>query len=229
MNVRISQTEKVKIMNSVDLYAVMQKILLRDRKIDRGKEHFWVIGLASNNRILYIELVGLGTVNAVLVDPMDIFSIALQKRTVKVVLVHNHPSGELRPSREDKDITDRMLQVGYFLGIPVIEHLIISEEGYYSFVDSGLLEELSFSKKYVLAYKEQEKLKAEAQALGEKLGEAKGLQKGREAEKLSVALAMKAEGMEAAAIARITGLSLAKVKGLKAPKRSSKASVSKVK
>lgn len=228
MNVRISQAEKVKIMNSVDLYAVMQKILLRDRKIDRGKEHFWVIGLANNNRILYIELVGLGTVNAVLVDPMDIFSIALQKRTVKVVLVHNHPSGELRPSREDKDITDRMLQVGYFLGIPVIEHLVISEEGYYSFVDSGLLEELSFSKKYVLAYKEQEKLKAEAQALGEKLGEAKGLQKGLQAGEAqgreAVALALKVKGIEAGVIAEVTGLSVAKVKGLKAAAKPRKGS-----
>lgn len=206
MNVRISQAEKVKIMNSVDLYAVMQKILLRDRKIDRGKEHFWVIGLAADHRILYIELVGLGTMREVVVDPMEVFSIALQKRCAKVVLVHNHPSGELRPSRPDQDITDRMLQVGSFLGVPVIEHLVISEEGYYSFAHSGLLEELSFSKRYVLAYKEQEELLVKAKSVGN--------EEGREA----VALAMKAEGIAAEAIARITGLSVAKVKGLKVPK-----------
>lgn len=215
MKVRLSKQDQIRILNSEDLYAVMQKILLRDRKIDRGKEHFWVIGLAADHRILYIELVGLGTMREVVVDPMEVFSIALQKRCAKVVLVHNHPSGELRPSRADQDITDRMLQVGSFLGVPVIEHLIISEEGYYSFAHSGLLEELSFSKRYVLAYKEQEQLLAKAKALGEKVGEERGEAKGREA----VALAMKAEGIAAEAIARITGLSVAKVKGLKVPKK----------
>lgn len=230
MNVRISQAEKVKVMNSTDLYAVMQKILLRDRKIDRGKEHFWVVGLATNNRILYIELVGLGTLREVKVDPMDIFSIALQKRTAQVVLVHNHPSGELQPSKADLDITDRMLQVGFFLHIPVVEHLVISEEGYFSFVDKGLLAVLQDSRRYVIPYKEKERLAAEAKALGEKVGVAKGRKaglkvgkveglkvgelKGREAERLQVALAMQAEGLPAAVIVKVTGLTLAQVKGL---------------
>lgn len=236
MKVRLSKQDQIKVLNSEGLYTVMQKVLLRDRKIDRGKEHFWVIGLANNNRIGYIELVGLGTMREVLVDPMEVFSIALQKRSAKVVLVHNHPSGELRPSREDKDITDRMLQVGALVGVPVTEHLIISEEGYYSFVNSGLLEELSFSKRYILAYKEQEQLLAKAKALGEKVGEAKGLKagevKGRETRSVEVALALKAQGIAVGVIAQATGLSVAKVKGLKVPaaeRTASKSTVSRSK
>ena len=65
-------------------------------------------------------------------------------------MVHNHPGGTMEPSLEDQDITDRMYQVGLFLDLPVIDHLIIDEEKYYSFVDSGLLRKMSKSKKYVL-------------------------------------------------------------------------------
>jgi DNA repair protein RadC len=73
----------------------MQQILLREDKIDQNREHFWVIGLANNNRILFIELVSLGTVNRTLVEPMEVYSLALQKRAVKIILCHNHPSGIL--------------------------------------------------------------------------------------------------------------------------------------
>lgn len=92
MHVKIPTDKKSKILNSGDLFGVMQRVLLRERKIDRNKEHFWVIGLANNNTMLYIELISLGMVNRVPVEPMEVFSIALQKRTVKMVLVHNHPS-----------------------------------------------------------------------------------------------------------------------------------------
>ena len=114
MNVKLTASEKIRILNSTDIYDVMQKVLMRENKIDRNKEHFWIIGLANNNKILYIELISLGTIKSTLVEPMEVFSIALQKRSVKVILVHNHPSGELLPSEQDKDLTDRLQQIGFF-------------------------------------------------------------------------------------------------------------------
>ena len=69
-------------------------------------------------------------------------ALPLQKRAVSIILCHNHPSGELRPSDEDKDITDRLIQVGIIVDLKVIDHLIIYNKSYLSFKDIGLLQEL---------------------------------------------------------------------------------------
>ncbi|NQY01480.1 MAG: JAB domain-containing protein, partial [Flavobacteriaceae bacterium] len=147
MNIKLTEAERIKILNSDDLYGIMQKILLREQKIDQNREHFWVIGLENNNRILFIELISLGTVNKTFAEPMEVFSLALQKRAVSIILCHNHPSGELKPSNEDKDITDRLIQVGIIVDLKVIDHLIISNKSYLSFKDIGLLQELEKSTK----------------------------------------------------------------------------------
>ena len=207
MKVRITAKE-IKILNSKDLYAVMQKVLLRENKIDRDKEHFWIIGLAQNNTILYIELIALGTVKSVPVEPMEVFSIALQKRTVQIMMVHNHPSGELHPSADDRDITDRMIQVGEFLQIPVLDHLIITEKGYLSFSDTGLMDLLKKDSRYVLPYKEQERLLKAAERIGES--------RGRKAREREMARVLLAKGIKAEVIAEASGLKLAEVKKLKA-------------
>lgn len=207
MQVKLSPSEKIKVINSDDIYSVMQRILLRENKIDRNKEHFWIIGLSVTNKILYIELISLGTVTATLVEPMEVFSIALQKRSVNVMLIHNHPSGELNPSEADKDLTDRLQQIGLFLEVPVLDHLIITEKSYYSFADSGLLKELSYSKRYVLPYKEQERL------LKEKLEEGKA-EKAKE-----VAKEMKSKNVAIDMIASFTGLSEAEIKKLRTPRK----------
>lgn len=98
MNVKLSTEQKIKVLNCEDLVRIMQQILMRENKIGRNKEHFWIVCLANNNRILMIELISLGTVNSTLVEPMEVFSFALQKRAVQIILVHNHPSGETEPS-----------------------------------------------------------------------------------------------------------------------------------
>ena len=206
MNVKLTAAQKIKILNSADIYSIMQRVLLRENKIGRNKEHFWIIGLAQNNKILYIELISLGTINATLVEPMEVFSIALQKRTVQIILVHNHPSGELKASTGDKNITDHLIQVGKFLKIPVIDHLIISETYYYSFADSGLLEELSESKKYVIPYLEIARIKEEAKEIGKK-------ERNKE-----MAKALKQKGMAIKTIATITHLSEEEIKELKVTK-----------
>ncbi len=97
MNIKLTDKHKIKVKESDDIFEVMRHILLRDNKIDREKEHFWLICMANNNLIVNIELVSLGSVNAVTVKHMNVFRVAVLKGAVKVILCHNHPSGEMKP------------------------------------------------------------------------------------------------------------------------------------
>ncbi|MDF2455095.1 MAG: repair protein [Cytophagaceae bacterium] len=202
MNVRLTEAQKIKILNSDDLYSVMQQVLLRENKIDRNKEHFWIVCLSTSNQILMIELVSLGSVNATIVDPMEVFSFALQKRAVKLILVHNHPSGELTPSASDKEMTDRMLAIGKFIQLPVIDHLIISETYYYSFVDSGLLEEIERTSTYDLSFSQISSLKEELNTIENRKAEA-------------IAKSMLSDGHAIEVVAKHTGLTVGQVEKLK--------------
>lgn len=127
MDINLTEAERIKVLNSKDLFGIMQRVLLQENKIDQNREHFWVVGLQTNNRILFIELVSMGSVNQTIAEPMEVFSLALQKRAVKIVLVHNHPSGELKPFNNHKELMDRIIQVGLIVNTPVIDHLIITD------------------------------------------------------------------------------------------------------
>jgi len=207
MNIELTEAEKIKILNSDDLYGIMQKILLREQKIDQNREHFWVIGLENNHRILFIELVSLGTVNQTLVKPMEVFSLALQKRAVKIILCHNHPSGELKPSEADKDITNKLIQVGLIVNTPVIDHLIISTKSFISFVDLELMDVLRRSTKYVPPYQLAEKIRKEATAIARKTRD------------IEIAKELKRRDMPVESIAEITGLTIDEITKLRVRKR----------
>lgn len=152
MNVKITDKDKISVTNPDELYEIMRRILLRDNKIDREKEHFWMIGLNMANIILYIELVSMGSVKATQVEPMNVFRVAVLKGATSVIALHNHPSGSLTPSEEDKDATDRLIQVGRILDIQLTDHLIITTEKYMSFLNTGLMAQLEKSLKYVPPY-----------------------------------------------------------------------------
>lgn len=203
MTIKLTKSEKIKVLNSDDLYKIMQKILLRENEIDQNREHFWVIGLENNNRILFIELISLGSVNKTIAEPMEVFSFALQKRAVQIMLVHNHPTGELKPSAADKDITDRLIQVGIIVDVKVIDHLIISTKSYLSFADIGLLEELEQSTKYVPNYVLEQRIKKELIEVTE------------QKRNIEIAKELKRRGTSDIDIAGITGLSIEEVKKLK--------------
>ncbi len=207
MRVKLTKAQRIRVLNSVDVYRVMQQILLRENKIDRSKEHFWVVCLSNSNKILLIELVSLGTMKKSLVDPTEVFSFALQKRATRLIMVHNHPGGTTAPSPDDTDITDRMYQVGLFLDLPVLDHLIITERKFYSFKDSGLLAELAKSEKYVLKYKKEEKRLKE---LGRKEGEKRGALK----KAVEMAKAMKKKGYDMKEIADVSKLSIKQIEKL---------------
>lgn len=207
MNIRLKEQDKIRVSTASDVFGIMQRILLRESKRSRNKEHFWTISLDNSHRIINIELVSLGTVNKTLVDPVEVLSIPLQKRAVKLIFVHNHPSGQLDPSEEDKDITDNLIQAAQLMHLEVIEHLIISEESYYSFALTGLLEELRASLKYVPPFilkKRQEEIFLKQAEKNVKKAQAR-----------EIARNLKSEGVDPDTIARVTGLSKASIANLK--------------
>ncbi|WP_029906772.1 JAB domain-containing protein [Prevotella sp. 10(H)] len=165
MNIKLTERDKIRINDANDLYDIMQRILLRENKIDREKEHFWIVGMNQALVILYIELVSMGSVKSTLVEPMNVFRVAILKGATRVIAVHNHPSGNMKPSEEDKQCTDRLIQVGKIIDIQVEDHMIISPKTYISFKNMGLMEELEKSLKYVPTYQLIEKIRNEERTI----------------------------------------------------------------
>ena len=217
MNITLTDKEKIKIMNSDDLFKIMQNILLREQRVDQDREHFWTVSLNTANVIMNIELVSMGNVFSTGVLPMEVFSIPLQKRAVNLIVVHNHPSGELVPSDADKDVTDHLYQVGKFLNVPVLDHMIISGKGFYSFADSGLLEELSLSLKYVPVFIQKEKALDKQRKEFEKATKDIIKKTERDSKKdlaIEMAKGMKKKGYPIEDIIQLTGLSESEVEKL---------------
>ncbi len=216
MKVPLTREQKIRVLDTEDVYKVMQQILLRENKIGRNKEHFWVVCLSGIDRVMLIELLGLGTERSLVLEPTEVFSFALQKQAKKLIMVHNHPRDRmLVPSPEDLDVTDRMYQVGKFLNLPLLDHLVINEKKYLSFEETGALARLAKSKKYVLKYKEEaERLMQKGREEGEKIGREKGKKEGEKIGKIQMAKAMKKRGHNISEIAAISGLSIEQIKKL---------------
>jgi len=105
----------------------------------KKQEHFLVITLDGAHQPIKLHVVTIGLVNRTIVHPREVFYRAIKDNATAVLLVHNHPSGLVQPSQEDRDITHRLLEAGELLGIPVLDHLIVSSKGYYSFTEHGEL------------------------------------------------------------------------------------------
>lgn len=106
---------------------------------DKRKEYFIALLLDGKNRIIREEQVSEGSLNQSIVHPREVFSRAVKDSAAAVILIHNHPSGDPGPSREDREITRRLKEAGDVLGIKVLDHIIIGDGSYFSFVEMGLL------------------------------------------------------------------------------------------
>jgi DNA repair protein RadC len=106
---------------------------------DEAQERFMVLLLDGRHRVLREEIVSQGTLTASLVHPREVFRPALREAAAALVLIHNHPSGDPSPSREDREVTARLQQAGEVLGIPVLDHVIVADQGFVSLRDEGLL------------------------------------------------------------------------------------------
>lgn len=135
MKVRLNKKQKIKIHTSADIYKIMRQVLLRQNKLRRNREYFWTIGLSEKSDIEYLELIAIGKLNIVHIDPVEILTFAVQKRCKRIILIHNHPDGNITPSDADDDTTFYIHYAAAVLKIELIDCLIISEEKYYSFAD----------------------------------------------------------------------------------------------
>jgi DNA repair protein RadC len=125
---------KPKITCSEDSYAILSASME-----DLHTEVFKVILLNRNNRVIKISTISEGGVAGTVVDPKVIFKDAIDNLASAIILSHNHPSGNLKPSQADINITKKLVEAGSFLEIRVLDHVIISELGYYSFADEGMM------------------------------------------------------------------------------------------
>ena len=113
MELIVKDTYKEKVQSAQDTYDILQKIFFqRHEEVDILKEHFWAIALNKGLKILCIELVSMGSNSRVIASAQEIFRLPLYKSANQVVLVHNHPSGTLKPSEADIDITNKLIQAG---------------------------------------------------------------------------------------------------------------------
>lgn len=107
-----------------------------DKLQDKKKEHFYALYLDTKNQIIEEKLVSKGILNASLIHPREVFNPAIRASSNSVILVHNHPSGNYAPSKEDKEVTKLLDNAGNLLGINVLDHIIIGKDGYYSFKEN---------------------------------------------------------------------------------------------
>ncbi|HJL18206.1 MAG TPA: DNA repair protein RadC [Sandaracinaceae bacterium LLY-WYZ-13_1] len=112
---------------------------LRPRLAHLDAERFLALALDAKNRPIAEVEIARGGLSACPVSPSDVFRALLREAAAGVVFVHNHPSGEPSPSAEDVALTERLRRAGDLLGVAVLDHVIIGREGYFSFLDSGLL------------------------------------------------------------------------------------------
>jgi DNA repair protein RadC len=105
------------------------------------QELFIAVLLDNKHRLIKEHLITVGTLNQSLVHPREVFAKAVEMRAAAIILIHNHPSGDPAPSKQDKDISKRLAETGEIIGIKVLDHLIIGAGGYFSFVDEMLLQD----------------------------------------------------------------------------------------
>lgn len=125
--------ELTKITSSKAVFEVMQPIIG-----ELPHEEFWVLFLNNSNKILFKSQLSKGGMTGTIVDVRMVFKIALEQNATSIILTHNHPSGKLVPSDADIQITKKIKNAGQQLDIPVLDHIIIAERGYYSFADEGI-------------------------------------------------------------------------------------------
>lgn len=131
---RSSFTEKKRISSSRGAYDILGPMLE-----DKSYEEFHVMMLNRANMVLGVVQISEGGMTGTVVDPKKVFKQALDSQAVSIILCHNHPSGSLKPSKQDIDITHKLVAAGKLLELHVTDHLIITGHGYYSFADEGML------------------------------------------------------------------------------------------
>jgi len=147
----LGQVKAMQILSAVELsrrYLIQQNIKISSAEdvyqelkayANKKQEYFLSITLDGASHVIETRIISIGTLNQSLVHPREVFSDAISDRAAGIIIAHNHPSGQLVPSIEDKRVTKRLKEVGTLMGIELLDHLILSKEGYFSFREEGIL------------------------------------------------------------------------------------------
>ncbi len=119
-----------------DVRKMINKILAGKHLFDREKEFLFAIALNTAGRVKYIDLVSMGSVRGTVAEPREIFRFAILHGAVNLIIAHNHPSGNCKPSEADKKLTAKLFQAGEILEIKVLDHIIVTEDAFYSFTEN---------------------------------------------------------------------------------------------
>ncbi len=127
---------------------ISPKILLNSSKLvadylqskigNEKEEHFMILYFDTRNKLINEEI-SIGTLNASLVHPREVFKKAIKDNVAQIIIAHNHPSGDSKPSEEDISTTERLMEAGKLVGISIIDHLVITLNGYFSFKENGIV------------------------------------------------------------------------------------------
>ena len=124
------------IKSPAEVYQVAKQILALHEK---PEEHFCIICLNTKNKIVGVHTISIGSLNASIVHPREVFKAAMLNNASAIICLHNHPSGDPEPSREDIETTKRLVEAGEIMGIRVLDHVIIGEQRYLSMKEKGLM------------------------------------------------------------------------------------------
>lgn len=127
------------IKDSINIKSAKDIVQLAEGLKNKKQEYFLTFTLDGANNLIQKRTVFIGTLNQSLVHPREVFADAITDRAASIIFVHNHPSGSLIPSKEDKLVTERLIKAGNIVGIKVLDHIIISKNGYFSFQKEGIL------------------------------------------------------------------------------------------
>jgi DNA repair protein RadC len=132
-----SKQKKLKVANSKESYNILLNSW--DRKTIELQEEFKILLLNRSNTVLGVYPLSKGGVSATVVDPKLVFAVALKCNASSIIISHNHPSGNLKPSEADKQLTQKLKTAGQYLDITLLDHIIITQEDFYSFADNDIL------------------------------------------------------------------------------------------
>ncbi len=133
INNKINNINQIKIYSSQSIFDYY-----KDKLSDKKQEYFYCVYLDTKNHIIKDKLLFIGTINQSLVHPREVFKEAYLLSASSIICIHNHPSGNIKPSNNDILITKQLKEVGLLLGINVLDHIIIGNDNYYSFNDNGI-------------------------------------------------------------------------------------------
>ena len=125
-------SEKIIFNNSARIYSYMKYLLF-----DKKQEYFYCIYVNNKKELIERKLLFMGTINRSVVHPREVFKNAFLCSASGIICIHNHPSGDVNPSIEDINFTKSLMEIGHITGIPIIDHIIVGNDNYYSFFDDG--------------------------------------------------------------------------------------------